>query len=481
MCATIRRFLTPVRAGQVARSGKLTVFLLTSETAWVTVDRTPAEEETLGARIKRLRLAKGLSQKALAGPGVGDSYIARIEANQRKPSLRALRHIASRLGVDPDYLETGSAVTPTKERELRLADAELSLRLGDDLKHAETILRGLLDEEVPDGIEARVRATLGGVLARGGDQRAAIEQLEAVIGSGAFHPCTRPDVYETLSRSYLATGAPVLAIKLLEGAIAAADTEERYAIQQVRFRVFLATALSSMGAFERAQRELEEASDRAETIAQPEVRISVAWETARMAWNRGDSDEALRAITYARALAEVTEDALVIARSHVLASELHTCEGRPEQAREHLEQAERLLTLSDDPVDRGLLRVEQARVEAELGDPHQALTYAREADQLLHEHERHKANARHALGVAHAAAGDIDAADGEFDEAVRLLLTRGQWREALVVVRDWATALRAAGRNEKAYAVLERSTTFSRYENAATALESTPEPRRSRA
>jgi transcriptional regulator with XRE-family HTH domain len=445
----------------------------------VTTDRPPAESgETLGARVRRLRLAKGLSQKELAGPGVDDSYISLIEGNRRRPSLEVLEQLAGRLGVDPHYLKTGSSVTPTKERELRLADAELSLRLGDDLDHAEAILRGLLDEDVPDGLEARVRATLGGVVARRGEHREAVEQLEPIVAAGAFHPCVRPDVYETLSRSYLATGASVLAIKLLEDASEAADAEERYAVQQIRFRVFLATALSAIGAFERAQRELEEASRRAEGVAPPEVRISVAWEMGRVAWNRGDSDEALRAINYARALAEVTEDVLVIARSHVLASELHTCEGRPEEAREHLRQAESILSAGADPVDRGLLRVEQARVEAALGDPERALAYAREAEQLLHEHVRHKANARHALGVGYAGVGDIDSADGEFDAAVSLLLERGQWREALVVVRDWAAALRAAGRDEKAYEVLERSTRFSRYEGAATQAAAT-EPRRS--
>jgi hypothetical protein len=81
---------------------------------------------------------------------------------------------------------------------------------------------------------------------------------------------------------------------------------------------------------------------------------------------------------------------------------------------------------------------------------------------------RHKANAQHALGVAYAAVGDVDAADIELDEAVTLLLERGQWREALVVVRDWAGALRAAGRDDKAFAVLERSTRFSRYGGGST-------------
>jgi transcriptional regulator with XRE-family HTH domain len=432
----------------------------------VTVDRAAAEQETVGGRIKRLRRAKGLSQKGLAGPGVSDSYIAHLEANRRTPSLRALRHIASRLGVDPDYLETGSAVVPTKERELRLADAELSLRLGDDLDHAERILRGLLAEDVPDGIEPRVRATLGGIAASRGDHEDAVGQLEPLVAAHAFHPCIRPDVFETLSRSYLAIGRPDLAVKLLEDAIAAADAEERFAAQQVRFRVFAATALSSTGAFARARRGLEQANRRAEAIAQPELRITVAWETARVAWNEGDADEALRAINYARALAEVIEDELVIARSHILASELHTCEGRPEAARDHLDQAERIIGLTDDTTDRGLLRVEQARVEAAIGDPGQALAYAREADRLLAEHVRHRANGRHALAVAHAASGDVDVADGEFDEAVTLLLERGQWREALVVVRDWAAALRAAGRVDEAYAVLERSTWIGRSEGA---------------
>ena len=445
----------------------------------MTSDRRPAEtEETLGARLRRLRLAKRLSQKELAGPGVDDSYVAHIERDRRTPSLEVLQQLASRLGVDPHYLKTGSSVTPTKERELRLADAELSLRLGDDLEHAEALLRGLLDEEVPDGLEARVRATLGGIVARRGDHREAIEQLEPIVAAGAIHPCIRPDVYETLSRSYLATGTSVLAIKLLEDAIEAADAEERYAVQQIRFRVFLATALSSTGAFERAQAALDEASRRAEGVASPEIRISVAWEAARVAWNRGDSDEALQAINYARALAEVTEDSLVIARSHVLASELHTCEGRPEQAREHLRHAESILSVGADPVDRGLLRVEQARVEAALGDAHRALLYAREADALLHDHVRHRANGQHALGVAYAAVGNIDSADAEFDEAVALLLGRGQWRQALVVVRDWASALRASGRNDKAFAVLERSTRFSRHDGAA--IEPALEPRRSR-
>ena len=73
---------------------------------------------------------------------------------------------ADALGVEAEYLETGAAIPAAKERELRLADAELELRLGNDLERAEELLAGLLEEHVPDGLAARIRATLGALLDR---------------------------------------------------------------------------------------------------------------------------------------------------------------------------------------------------------------------------------------------------------------------------------------------------------------------------
>src|ERR671932_1131485 len=100
-----------------------------------------AGEESIGARVRRLRLERGLSQRELAGPGVSYAYISRIESGERKPSLKAMRYLAGRLGVDPEYLEDGRAIPARKERELRLVDAEIELRLGGDLKRADQRLR----------------------------------------------------------------------------------------------------------------------------------------------------------------------------------------------------------------------------------------------------------------------------------------------------------------------------------------------------
>ena len=81
--------------------------------------------ETIGERLRRLRTERRLSQRELSEPGVSYAYISRIEANTRTPSVKALRKLARKLGVSPEYLETGSEIGPADERELRLADAEL--------------------------------------------------------------------------------------------------------------------------------------------------------------------------------------------------------------------------------------------------------------------------------------------------------------------------------------------------------------------
>jgi transcriptional regulator with XRE-family HTH domain len=64
--------------------------------------------ETIGERLRRLRVAAGFSQRDLAAPGVSYAYISRIEAGTRRPSVKALRRLAERLDVTPLLLELGT-------------------------------------------------------------------------------------------------------------------------------------------------------------------------------------------------------------------------------------------------------------------------------------------------------------------------------------------------------------------------------------
>jgi len=63
--------------------------------------------ETIGARIARLRTELGLSQRELGSRGVSYAYISRIEAGDRRPSEKALRTLAEKLGTTAHYLEAG--------------------------------------------------------------------------------------------------------------------------------------------------------------------------------------------------------------------------------------------------------------------------------------------------------------------------------------------------------------------------------------
>src|SRR5438046_7252587 len=88
--------------------------------------------ESIGQRLRRLRLERNLSQRELSSPGVSYAYISRIEAEARRPSVKALRQLAPKLGVPVEYLETGSDLREVDEPELALAYAAPKLRLADE-------------------------------------------------------------------------------------------------------------------------------------------------------------------------------------------------------------------------------------------------------------------------------------------------------------------------------------------------------------
>jgi transcriptional regulator with XRE-family HTH domain len=142
-------------------------------------DLSPAAGETIGQRLKRLRLERSLSQRELAAPGVSYAYISRIEAGTRQPSVKALRRLATKLNVSADYLETGLEIDPAADREIRLSDLELAVRLG-EWDNVEEPLRAAIDEAVADGDRAsalRARVALATLAAERRDHTKAITLL----------------------------------------------------------------------------------------------------------------------------------------------------------------------------------------------------------------------------------------------------------------------------------------------------------------
>ena len=419
--------------------------------------------ETIGQRLRRLRVERGLSQRELSSPGVSYAYISRIEAGSRQPSVKALRMLARKLGISADYLETGSEMRDVEARELRLANAELELRLAEDPGAPEQTLREVLDEAVAAGDRSsasRARIALGLSAAAQGRPAEAVELLEQGLAESPLLPCTRPDVFGTLGRCYAALGRPERAVELFEECIRSVDehTPDDVAAR-VRFTTYLSFALTDMGDLRRAQEVLTDVLDDADTISDPYTRVRLYWSLGRLTGYQAQPAAALDYIRRAIALLEATDDTVHLARAHVTHAWTLLSDNRAQEAGAHLEAAERLFGAHPLPADLASLRTEQAKRAGMLGNGDEAVRRARESLELLGDNDPGEQGAAWlALAQGLVLQGDVDAADDAYRRSVEKLESARKRQEAAQACRAWARLLRGTGREADALDVLERAT-----------------------
>jgi transcriptional regulator with XRE-family HTH domain len=418
--------------------------------------------ETIGQRLRRLRHERGLSQRDLAVPGVSYAYISRIEAGTRQPSVKALRKLAGKLGVSPEYLETGEELRDHEARELRLADAELQLRLGGDTAAAERTAQELLDEALVVGdIASATRAliALGFVAFVQNRHAEAVRHLEDAIELGQTGVTTRPDVHATLGRCYDALGHPERAVELFDDCLRQLEEDAPEDLPaRTRFAVYLSYALTDMGDLGRAEAVVRDALDAAGELGDLTTRVHLYSSLARLNSMR---DRPTAALTYARraiALLEATDDTLHLARAHLLCAIILMLKDDPEHASRHLALAEQLFGPNPEPLDLAFLRTEQARHASLVGNAEDAIAFARESLTVLGPNDpAEQALARSVLAQGLALQGDNAAADEEFRSALDVLAEHGRWRDASRTARAWESLLRESGRVAEADQVRERA------------------------
>ena len=419
--------------------------------------------EPIGARLKRLRLQRGLSQRDLSSPGVSYAYISRIEAGARTPSVKALRKLSQKLGVSVEYLETGRDIREVDDRELRLADAELELRLSDDFSEAEQKLESILREATAAGdVTSVIRAqiALGLAAAERGEHLAAAERLEEVVGEeGVPAPHRRPDLYTTLGQCYAALGAPDRAVRIFEDCLARVreDVPDDRVVG-IRYATFLSYALTDAGEYSRAADVIRDALALAEDQTDPYTRVRLYWSLGRLRVIEGQSSEALEYIRSAIALLKATDDTLTLARAHLLAAGAELRNGSADGTRRNLEQAEQLLGPHARAEDLGMLRTGQSQLAALEGDAGQAVERARDALALLgHFHGEEQGYAVRALAKGLAMEGDEEGALDAYRRAVDLLTVHTRRADAGEAALEWATFLRERGREDEAEPILRRA------------------------
>jgi len=418
------------------------------------------DSETIGERLRRLRTVAKLSQRAIAGPGVSAAYVCRIEKGERTPSVKALRVMAQRLGVSAEYLETGIELPDVEGRDLRLTEAELALRLAEDLPATEKKFRELLEEALQTGDEAaatRARIGLGLAAEHRGEHKEAIKRLEAAADSPFVSPLTHPEVFTTLGHAYVVAERGEHAVELFRTCLKrVGGTSSKPADRSayIRFATYLSMALSDLGDLVGARQAVADALAHSDEATDPYTRVRLYWSQARLAAMDGEFRAAKRNMGRAIALLETTEDSLHLARAHLLNAEILLAGDEIEEAGAHLEAAEALFGSGSEAQEQAWLLVEKGRWKARVDRGAAAVEHARAALALVGDEDAAlRGRALWTLAEGLAAEGEVEDALAAIDEAAQLL--RNETRYSTEVLRAQATLLERAGRLDDALATMK--------------------------
>jgi transcriptional regulator with XRE-family HTH domain len=348
-----------------------------------------------GRRLRSTRVARGLTQEAVAGKEISGAYVSRIEAGQRRPEPRVAELLAERLGTTLDYLVTG--VEPKYAEEIRLAlrYAELALHSG-EAHDAEVQLRKLLIDSSSDlgplraeaeWIHARSLEAIG----RLDDAATILERLAAQRNQPLWLPATI-----ALCRCYREAGDLSRSIDVGQAALRHAES---LGLDGTEDAVLIAVSL--VGAYYERGDELyalqlcRSTMRQAEKLQSPTARASAYWNASIVASRRGELDEAIRLADKAVTLMSDTDDIRSLAR---------------------LRQQLGLMLLRQDPPDsvQGERHVRKAR--RDLTDADGSVVDIARCDVVL--------------ARGHLNSGDLDAAQQVAEQALGLLSGQGAFLEA---------------------------------------------------
>jgi transcriptional regulator with XRE-family HTH domain len=112
------------------------------------------DRETLGQRIRRIRMQQGLSLAKVVRDDVSRAFLNQVEMGKARPSIRVLRIIAERLGTEVEYLLEGRQAGI--ERELALEKGRVLLLRGEPKRALIALKPAISSYDWPLGTDARL-------------------------------------------------------------------------------------------------------------------------------------------------------------------------------------------------------------------------------------------------------------------------------------------------------------------------------------
>ncbi|HEX6472722.1 MAG TPA: helix-turn-helix domain-containing protein [Streptosporangiaceae bacterium] len=348
-------------------------------------------QETLGQRLRDLRMRRGISQAQLAFPELSDSYVSLIESDKRTPAPAVVELLAKKLGCSASYLASGVTDETVAELRMTLQYGHMSLQNGevDEARASFAEVMGHRDlHAFPDLVyDARWGHALA--LEAAGELEPAVAELERLATT--LSPRHDPDrwafLHIALCRCHREAGDFGAGAEAGErGLHHLTEAHTRWTESMVMLGATLLSIYYERGDLIHAQQFAKRLIDRAEEVGSARARAAAYWNAGIAMGRRGDLNEALRLEERALALLGESDDARNLARLRGDCG-LLLLRARPDQAeraRDLIQRARSALAAgAASEIDDAKYATNLAKAEITLGRPSEAVKLAKGAIEHL--------------------------------------------------------------------------------------------------
>ncbi len=421
------------------------------------VDDSPLARK-IGERLRKARLAAGLTQTQLAEPRYTKAYVSALENGLSRPSMAALNHFAGRLGIPASQLINDEpAAWARLEADLLLACSRWD--------EAIAAYSNLLEAPQPSGARAELLRALSEAMIRKGQAGDAIARAteSAELFRGA-----RRDADAAMAEYWVAAAHYMLentteAKAILNAILARVRSGLRVEPDfQARILMSLSSNESLDGNHKAALAYLEEVRG-LDADLDDRRRAAYMFDLAYSYRETGDFEAAVRTgiislELYRRAEAERETGAL---ENDLSMSYLAL--GNSTRAAEMAASARARFERLDDKWWLAFVLDSQARIALARGSADEAAQYAGQALELARFNKNAKASVDALLTLARArtALGDGAGCLAANEQAAELARLAGSPSLVRKSLRDLADALAASGDHERAFALMREALTAS--------------------
>jgi tetratricopeptide (TPR) repeat protein len=424
----------------------------------------------LGARLRSLRVAAGLTQTDLAGDRCSKEYVSQIERGKTRPTSDTIEWLAARLDVAPSFLATGISTDVRNRLEATLARAE-ALSEAHRFDEAVEIFAAVgADVGASGGIELEVRALAGEAWARMelGEVRGSIALLQrahASVEAPEFNDVDRADILFRLGVCRYKLASIATAIGLLDQALTLAERSELPCdLLRADILGWRSRCRRHQRDFEAAREDVERALELAQAMDDRRAIANAYYQASLVTERMGHSIASRNYAQRAKALYEELNDRRTVGRLMQNLGGLHLLLGKPGEAIEQLKASFTIAVESDSKPDAAQALGNLGTVHLHLEEYEAADDHARRALELFEGREDYLQE----IGQAHVVLGRalmererldeagecFRAADSSFERLGSISYRAGAWvalgdlasrrgddREAARLYRNAAAAL----------------------------------------